>query len=66
MKHYDVFGVGNALVDILVPTEDVFIKRLGFEKGIMTLVDSEKQAGVLAELEGSKRNFVPGEAPQTR
>lgn len=60
MKHYDVFGVGNALVDILVPTEDVFIKRLGFEKGIMTLVDSEKQAEVLTALEGSKKELRSG------
>ncbi len=60
MRHYDVFGVGNALVDILVPTEDVFIKRLGFEKGIMTLVDSEKQAGVLTALEGSKKELRSG------
>ncbi|RHX86252.1 adenosine kinase [Leptospira stimsonii] len=60
MKHYDVFGVGNALVDILVPTEDVFIKRLGFDKGIMTLVDAEKQAGVLNALEGSKRELRSG------
>lgn len=60
MKHYDVFGVGNALVDILVPTEDVFLKRLGFDKGIMTLVDAEKQGEVLTGLEGRKKELRSG------
>ncbi|EQA45281.1 carbohydrate kinase, PfkB family [Leptospira broomii serovar Hurstbridge str. 5399] len=60
MKHYDVFGVGNALVDILVLTDDPFLKDLGWTKGIMTLVDSQTQGKVLTALEGHKKELRSG------
>ncbi|PJZ68260.1 adenosine kinase [Leptospira perolatii] len=60
MKHYDVFGVGNALVDILVMTDDMFIKNLGWNKGIMTLVDSETQGNVLTALADKKKELRSG------
>ncbi|TGK13113.1 adenosine kinase [Leptospira fletcheri] len=60
MRHYDVFGVGNALVDILVLTEDSFLKKMGWTKGIMTLVDSETQGTVLTALEGHKKELRSG------
>lgn len=49
---YDVFGVGNALVDIQARVSDETVERLGFAKGIMTLVDEKTQQQVLSELEG--------------
>lgn len=49
---YDVFGVGNALVDIQARVSDETLERLGFAKGIMTLVDEKTQQRVLSELEG--------------
>ena len=49
---YDVYGVGNALVDIQAQITDATLERLRFTKGIMTLVDEETQRRVLAELEG--------------
>lgn len=52
MAKYDVFGVGNALVDIQTQVDDAFVEELGFEKGIMTLVDDEKQGSVLLQLRG--------------
>ncbi len=68
---YDVYGVGNALVDIQAQVSDAVIERLGFEKGVMTLVDQETQQKVLSELEtaslsrcagGSAANTVLGVA----
>lgn len=50
--HYDVYGVGNALVDIQAQVSDKTLEKLGFAKGIMTLVEEEAQQNVLGELEG--------------
>lgn len=36
---YDVYGIGNALVDIEYEVEDAFLLKHGIEKGLMTLVD---------------------------
>lgn len=47
----DVFGVGNAMVDILTFVEDDFIKEHTLSRGGMTLVDAEKQGGLLQKLE---------------
>ncbi|NER48397.1 MAG: adenosine kinase [Symploca sp. SIO1A3] len=47
----DVFGVGNAMVDILTFVEDDFIQEHTLSRGGMTLVDAEKQGGLLQKLE---------------
>ncbi|RMG35053.1 MAG: adenosine kinase [Planctomycetota bacterium] len=48
--HYDVYGVGNALVDIQVRVPDEVLDELGFAKGVMTLVDEGTQRDVLRRL----------------
>ncbi len=35
---YDVFGVGNAIMDMQVRCDDAFLENLRIEKGIMTLL----------------------------
>jgi sugar/nucleoside kinase (ribokinase family) len=40
---YDVLGIGNAIVDILVQTEDDFLEQHGLTKGAMALVSAEEQ-----------------------
>jgi sugar/nucleoside kinase (ribokinase family) len=60
MAQYDVFGVGNALVDIQAQIEDALLGKLGIEKGIMTLVDHDQQSGVLGHLEGRPLNRCAG------
>ena len=47
---YDVYGVGNALVDIQANVSDEILERLEFQKGVMTLVDEEIQNRVLDAL----------------
>jgi len=42
-KKYDVYGIGNALVDIVTEVDDAFLEKYGVEKGLMTLVDAERQ-----------------------
>jgi len=57
---YDVFGVGNALVDIQARVSDDVVSGSGFDKGIMTLVDDAKQEAVLASLNGVQFNRCAG------
>ena len=54
-SHFDVFGVGNAIVDRIAFIEDSFLEELPFPlpRGLMTLSDPEKQALLLQELERS-------------
>jgi sugar/nucleoside kinase (ribokinase family) len=47
----DVFGVGNAMVDILAMVPEDFVREHALAKGSMTLVDSEKQGALLQDLE---------------
>ena len=42
-KKYDVYGIGNALVDIVTEVEEDFFIKHKIEKGLMTLVDEERQ-----------------------
>ena len=56
----DVYGVGNALVDVQVQVSDEVLARTGFEKGLMTLVDDDQQRRVLDEISQLPRNLCAG------
>ncbi|MES2605098.1 MAG: adenosine kinase [Pseudomonadota bacterium] len=43
MKTYNVYGIGNALVDAEFEVTDEFLKHENIQKGLMTLVDGEAQ-----------------------
>lgn len=47
MKKYDVAGIGNALVDIEFKVKDQFFWDNKVEKGLMTLVDEERQNSLM-------------------
>ncbi len=47
--NYDVVGIGNPLVDILVKADESFIKKHGLIKGGMRLVSEDKLGRILAE-----------------
>jgi len=47
MKKYDVTGIGNALVDIEFKVKDQFFVDYKVEKGLMTLVDEERQNALM-------------------
>ncbi len=42
-EQYHIYGMGNALVDIVTEVTDQFVADHAIEKGIMTLVDEERQ-----------------------
>jgi sugar/nucleoside kinase (ribokinase family) len=54
-----IAGLGSALVDILVHESDDFVRRMGFEKGGMTLVDMPALDKIL-DYVSSKPVIVPG------
>jgi len=57
---YDVYGVGNALVDIQARIPDSLLETLDFAKGVMTLVDESVQTRVLSSLEGTSISRCAG------
>ena len=60
MKKYDIFGLGNALVDVLVFVDDAFLDSIGANKGVMTLVDKDKQDSYLAKLTEKNMEMISG------
>ncbi len=68
MTKYDVYGVGNALVDKEFEVEDRFFEQQDIEKGVMTLVDYEQQDQLLKllyENYGIKKQAGGGSAGNT-
>ncbi len=44
---YDAYGIGNALVDIQYEVNPQFLRKMGIDKGVMTLVDEERQQNII-------------------
>lgn len=59
-RKYHVYGVGNALVDIEVETTPEQLADLGVEKGLMTLIEPERQQELLSALTGVKHSRSGG------
>jgi sugar/nucleoside kinase (ribokinase family) len=62
-KTYDVVGIGNALVDVIAHAEDAFLEEMGVERGIMTLIGTDR-ARALYDAMGPGRE-VSGGQPRT-
>ncbi len=60
MRDYDVCGLGNALVDILLELDDAAFAALGFDRGTMRLVDHAEQAALLDRFRGRDARLVSG------
>jgi len=54
MKKYHVYGLGNALVDLDFEIAHETLNRLKIEKGVMTLIDTERHVELLQDLDGYK------------
>jgi len=61
---FDVIGVGNAIVDVLSPTEEAFLAEHGLDKGMMTLIDTER-ARALYDAMGPAVEVSGGSAANT-
>ena len=56
----DIYGVGNALLDVQVQVDFDFLKHHEIDKGVMTLVDTERQAELLSVLNGEPTRISAG------
>ena len=66
--NYDVYGVGNALVDKEFEVDENFFQQHEIEKGLMTLVDHDQQQrllNILSEKFGIKKRTGGGSAANT-
>lgn len=59
-KQYDVYGIGNALVDIVTEVDLDFFLRHGIEKGVMTLVDEKRQHELIGAIDMKKSKMSCG------
>ncbi len=51
MSQYDVYGLGNALVDMEFEITDQFLSDNNIDKGVMTLVDENQQHELIEQLD---------------
>jgi len=66
---YDVLGIGNAIFDVLVQTDEGFLARHGMTKGGMALIDEARAAAIYQDMGpavemsgGSAANTIVGVA----
>src|ERR1700681_2900026 len=66
---YDVLGIGNAIFDVLVQTDESFLSRHGMVKGGMALIDEARAAAIYRDMGpavemsgGSAANTIVGVA----
>lgn len=50
-KKYNVYGIGNALVDLEFNVDSNFLKKHEVKKGLMTLVDEETQYRLISAID---------------
>jgi len=60
MKAFQLYGLGNALVDIFVEVSDEEFATLGFERGSMRLVELAEQKQLLARFHDHEPRLVSG------
>src|SRR5436305_7347571 len=61
---YDVLGIGNAIFDVLVRTDEGFLARHGMTKGGMALIDEARAAAIYDDM-GSAVEMSGGSAANT-
>lgn len=59
-KKYNVYGIGNALVDMEFEVTDEFLDRHEVQKGVMTLVDQDVQARLIDHINHEEAVQKPG------
>ena len=59
-RKYNVYGVGNALVDIVTEVDTEFFIQNEVEKGVMTLVDEKRQLQLMKAIDMKKSKMSCG------
>lgn len=60
----DVVAIGNAIVDVLAPSDDAFLAENALTKGAMQLIDAEMATSLYANM-GAAREISGGSAANT-
>ena len=60
MTQYDVYGLGNALLDIELEVSPEILQELGIDKGVMTLIEEAHQDRILKHLDGEPMKRAGG------
>jgi len=61
---YDVLGIGNAIFDVLVKTDEGFLASHGMTKGSMALIDEQRAAAIYRDM-GPATEMSGGSAANT-
>src|SRR6201993_2455 len=61
---YDVLGIGNAIFDVLVKTDEAFLASHGMTKGSMALIDEAQAASIYRDM-GPATEMSGGSAANT-
>jgi adenosine kinase len=61
---YDVLGIGNAIFDVLVQTDEAFLAAHGMNKGGMALIDEARAASIYRDM-GPATEMSGGSAANT-
>ena len=59
-KEYDIIGIGNPLLDIIIEVEEAVLLMHGLKKGEMHLVDSAQSQSILESLEEHTKTYISG------
>lgn len=59
-KRFDVYAIGNAIVDIVTEVEYDFFQKNEVEKGMMTLVDEKRQQHLMKAIDMNKSKVTGG------
>lgn len=65
MSKYDIYAIGNALVDMEFRVEDDFLKANNVDKGLMTLIDLPRKEELLSAYNGDMIRASGGSAANT-
>jgi len=60
VKKYQVVGIGNAIVDVICQSNDLFLDQMGIEKGIMQLIERDRAELLYGAMD--QRTEAPGGA----
>jgi len=59
-KPYDVYGIGNGILDLLVEVGDQHLENYGLEKASMRLVEASEQLALLEKIESHQPVIAAG------
>ena len=56
MTDFDLLGIGNALVDVVVQADDDFLAEHNFDKGGMMLIDHDRSDFLYSKMKSATKS----------